>query len=175
MQPIKIQGEWIVRILVLSDSHGLQYFMQRCVEALQPDAVIHLGDMVRDADKLAAQYPGLRFYQVAGNCDGCRVPPDYPEILIEDFCGLRVFMTHGHRHGVKTFLSKLIADGRQCGAKVILYGHTHVADCRQLEDGCWIMNPGSAGYGPSAGMLEISPAGEIQCKLILPADLEEHK
>jgi hypothetical protein len=24
-------------------------------------------------------------------------------------------------------------------------------------------------------MLEISPAGEIQCKLILPADLEEHK
>lgn len=74
-----------MRILVLSDSHGLQYFMQRCVEALQPDAVIHLGDMVRDADKLAAQYPGLRFYQVAGNCDGCRVPPDYPEILIEDF------------------------------------------------------------------------------------------
>lgn len=164
-----------MRILVLSDSHGLQYFMQRCVETLQPDAVIHLGDMVRDADKLAAQYPGLRFYQVAGNCDSCRVPPDYPEILIEDFCGVRVFMTHGHRHGVKTFLSKLIADGRQCGANVILYGHTHVADCRQLEDGCWVMNPGSAGYGPSAGMLEISPAGELQCKLILPADLEEHK
>ena len=63
------------------------------------DAVIHLGDMVRDADKLAAEYPGLRFYQVAGNCDGCRVPPDYPEILIEDFFGVRVFMTHGHRHG----------------------------------------------------------------------------
>ena len=42
-----------MKILVLSDSHGLQYFMQRCVEALQPDAVIHLGDMVRDADKLA--------------------------------------------------------------------------------------------------------------------------
>lgn len=51
-----------MKILVLSDSHGLQYFMQRCVEALQPDAVIHLGDMVRDADKLAAQYPGLAVF-----------------------------------------------------------------------------------------------------------------
>lgn len=162
-----------MKILVLSDSHGLLSFMQRCVEGLQPDAVIHLGDMVCDADSLAAQFPAVRFYQVAGNCDSYRVPPDYPEIRIEDFSGVRVFMTHGHRHGVKTFLSKLIADGQQCGAKVILYGHTHVMDCRRMEDGCWVMNPGSAGYGASAGVIEISDSGEVLCRLVRPADLEE--
>lgn len=162
-----------MKILVLSDSHGVLSFMQRCVESLQPDAVIHLGDMVRDADNLAEQYPGLRFYQVAGNCDSCRVPPDYPEVRLENFAGVRVFMTHGHRHGVKTFLSKLIADGQQCGANVILYGHTHVADCRRIEDGTWVMNPGSAGYGASAGLIEIKSANEYSCRIIRPADLEE--
>ncbi len=146
--------------------------MEQCMDAIRPDAVVHLGDMVRDADALAAEYPNVPFYQVAGNCDSGRVPMDYPEIRIEKFSGVLIYMTHGHRQGVKTFLGKLVADGQKCDADIILYGHTHCTDCWRTEGGCWVMNPGSAGYGYSAGVIEINENREINCIVIRPADLE---
>ena len=145
-----------MKILILSDSHGVLEFMHRCVEAVRPDAVIHLGDMVRDADEMAREYPGIRFFQVAGNCDSGRVPMDYPEVRVEDFLGNRVYMTHGHLHG----------------ADIILYGHTHRADCR-MDDGCLVMNPGAAGYGGSAGVIEIRGKGDFTGRIIRQWDLED--
>lgn len=142
------------------------------MDAIQPDAVMHLGDMVRDADVLSAEYPGVPFYQVAGNCDSGRVMADYPEARVENISGARIYMTHGHRQGVKTFLGKLVADGLQCNADIILYGHTHCPDCRRMEDGRWVMNPGSTGYGASAGIIEISEK-KITCSIICHGDLEE--
>ena len=41
-----------MRILVLSDSHGCVDPMQQCVELVQPQAILHLGDCARDADRL---------------------------------------------------------------------------------------------------------------------------
>lgn len=162
-----------MKILVFSDSHCVLRFMRSCVEAVKPDAIIHLGDTVRDGDVIAQDHPAVRFFQVAGNCDRFRVAPDFPEILVERFSGVKVFMTHGHLHGVKLYLDKLIAEGRKCGADVILYGHTHMADCRQLEDGVWIMNPGSAGFdGGSAGIIRIGEDGTVSCNLIRQIDLE---
>ena len=35
-------------ILVLSDSHSTLRFMRLCVEKIQPDALIHLGDYFDD-------------------------------------------------------------------------------------------------------------------------------
>lgn len=163
-----------MKILVLSDSHGMLCFMRRFMDAVRPDAVIHLGDMVCDADELSAEYPGVRFYQVAGNCDSGHVPADYPQARIESFLGNRVYLTHGHLHGVKCFLGKLMADARQCGADIVLYGHTHTADCR-TEDGRLIMNPGSAGYGASAGVIEIGGKGEFSGRLLRQWDLEDEK
>ena len=40
-----------MRILVLSDSHGCVDPMQQCVELVQPQAILHLGDCARDADR----------------------------------------------------------------------------------------------------------------------------
>lgn len=165
-------GGICLKLLVLSDSHGAQFFMQKCVDLIQPDAVLHLGDLVRDAEELATNNPGLTVYQVAGNCDGSNNAWNYPESVVENFGGVRIFMTHGHRQGVKIFLSKLIADGRQCGADVILYGHTHAPDCHQLEDGCWVMNPGSAGYGTTAGLITIRGKRNFSCNILRYSDLE---
>ena len=33
-----------MKILVMSDSHSALAFMRRCIEAVEPDALIHLGD-----------------------------------------------------------------------------------------------------------------------------------
>lgn len=165
-----------MKILVLSDSHSILGFMQDCVEATQPDVIIHLGDYVSDGQFIAEQYPGIRFYQVAGNCDRYRVSSDFPEVMLLDFSGVRIFFTHGHLHGVKLYPDKLILDGRMRGADVVLYGHTHEADCSQMDDGMWVLNPGSAGnYGGTAGIINIDDSGKIQCQILKQHDLREAK
>ena len=47
-----------MRILVLSDSHGNVDAMVRCVEFAQPDAVLHLGDCLSDAEALHRELQG---------------------------------------------------------------------------------------------------------------------
>ena len=59
-------------------------------------------------------------------------------------------------------------------AQAALYGHTHVAQCYQDEDGMWIMNPGSSGYGGgSAGLIEAENGKILSCRIISPENLEE--
>lgn len=93
-----------MKILVLSDSHSSMRFMYSCMEAVKPDAVIHLGDYYDDGASLHEDYPDVRFYQVPGNCDAFRCPPGVPEILSERVLGVDLYMTHGHRHHVKQYL-----------------------------------------------------------------------
>ena len=58
-----------MKLLILSDSHGEQEFMQLAVRRERPDAVIHLGDHCADADRLAEEFCGLPVLSVRGNCD----------------------------------------------------------------------------------------------------------
>jgi putative phosphoesterase len=122
---------------------------------------------------LAEENPGLYFYQVPGNCDRYRCPFGAAEVLCCRVCGVLLYMTHGHNHRVKSGTGALIADARRCGVQAVLYGHTHQADCRQLEDGLWVLNPGSCGYGGgSAGILETDGKTVTACYLIGHAELE---
>ena len=163
-----------MKILVLSDSHSGLSFMFRCVRAVKPDAIVHLGDYYDDAQTLQEEFPNIRLYQVPGNCDRFRVPPSAHEILILPVCGVELYMTHGHRHNVKMFTGSLIADARKAKAKAALYGHTHIADCRREEEGLWVLNPGSAGsYSGSAGIMEVQDGNILNCRIITAADLEE--
>ena len=161
-----------MKILVLSDSHSAMSFMRRCVEAVKPDAWIHLGDHFDDGAALAEEYPGIPFYQVPGNCDRYRCPPWQPEILIERVCGVDLYMTHGHKHSVKSYLGALLRDARASKVAAVLYGHTHVADCHQESDGLWVLNPGSCGYfGGSAGLIEAENGRIVSCRLLREEDL----
>ena len=148
--------------------------MRLAVKAVQPDAVIHLGDFYEDGEALAQEYPHLCIHQVPGNCDRFRCPPDLPQVMCYDVCGVRLLMTHGHMHGVKGFgTGRLTAEARVMQAKAALYGHTHVADCRQEEDGLWVLNPGACGsYGGSVGMI-LTEDGQIRdCKILQLPQLE---
>ena len=162
-----------MRILVLSDSHSTLRHMRAFVEAIKPQAVIHLGDYYDDAEVLQEEYPQLRLYQVPGNCDKYRCPPFVREILIERIGGVSLYMTHGHRHRVKQYLVELLRDARACGVQAVLYGHTHVADCHQEEDGLWVLNPGSCGSGDgTAGLLEVEDKKITSCRILRQEDLE---
>ena len=165
-----------MKILALSDSHSALYFMRRCIETVKPDAVIHLGDYFEDGKAMEEEYSHIPFHLVPGNCDSYRVAPWQAQILCYPVCGVPVYMTHGHRHGVKMTLTQLLADARASRADIVLYGHTHVADCHREADGLWVMNPGSCGYGGgSAGIVEVDKGKIVSCRIIRQEDLEEMK
>lgn len=161
-----------MKILVLSDSHSALRFMRSCIAAVKPDAVIHLGDHYDDAEILAQENPRIRFHMVPGNCDRYRCPPNTPQILAYPVCGVMLYMTHGHLHGVKSDPFRVIAAAREANAQAVLFGHTHESVCYQEEDGFWVMNPGSCGYGGgSAGIIETADGKISACRLIGQADI----
>ena len=165
-----------MKILVLSDSHSSLRLMRMSIDRIRPDTVIHLGDYYGDAQAVAEEYPHLVFHQVPGNCDNYHCSPFIPRILNYDVGGVRLYMTHGHKHNVKFDLSLLLQDARKARVAAGLYGHTHIPDCRQEPDGLWILNPGSCGHaGGSAGVIE-TDHGRIQaCYLVGAEDLAEMK
>lgn len=163
-----------MKILVFSDSHSGMHFMRRCVDAIKPQAMIHLGDYFDDGETLAELYPHIPMHQVPGNCDRYRCPPWMKPTLCYDVGGVRLYMTHGHKQGVKSSTALLVAEAHAMHAQAALYGHTHVAENYQDETGMWVMNPGSAGYGGgSAGLIETDGNTIISCRLIMPENLEE--
>lgn len=156
-----------MKILVLSDSHASRHYMRRCVENVQPDAVVHLGDYYNDAQDLAEEYPSIPFYAVPGNCDRHRGYIPDPETKLQIVGGVRFMLTHGHLHNVKMTLTRLLADARAMGVHAVLFGHTHEAYCVKEEDGLWVLNPGSSGYGGgTAGIIEIKDGKITDCHLI---------
>lgn len=155
-----------MKILVLSDSHAHLSFMRRCISGVKPNAVVHLGDYFDDGEVMKEEFPGIPFYQVPGNCDRYRCPPNQPQILIDRVCGVDLYMTHGHKHSVKTYLGALLKDARTAGVDAVLYGHTHTADCHREEE-LWVLNPGSCGYyGGSAGIIEVENGKITSCRVI---------
>lgn len=162
-----------MKILVLSDSHAGLSFMRRAIRAVKPDAVVHLGDFYDDAEALAEENPNIRFHMVPGNCDHNRLFNCGPEILCYDVCGVRLYMTHGHKHEVKRTMLPLLKDARAAGAAAVLYGHTHAAVCYQEDDGLWVLNPGPCGSsGGSVGLIETDGDKIKACRLLRQADLE---
>ena len=59
-----------MKLLVVSDVHGDLDALERAVDAeADADAVIFLGDGLREAEDLQDMRPELKIYSVRGNCD----------------------------------------------------------------------------------------------------------
>ena len=150
----------MMRVLVISDTHGDEQALCRAVEA-QPTArvVLHLGDGVREAEAAASAYPDREFHLIRGNNDWSagRAYPLTQELLLS---GKRVFLTHGHGYRVKMGLYDVVCAARERGADILLFGHTH-QPLTDYEDGLYLMNPGSLGYGGTYGIVDITLAGVV--------------
>ena len=136
---------------------------------LKPDHVIHLGDHYDDGQILALENPHIRFHQVPGNCDRYHLLSWQPDILCYPIGGVLLYMTHGHKHGVKSSTERLLEAAREKGVQAVLYGHTHIPDCHREEDGLWVLNPGSAGKG-CVGVIEINGEKISSCSIIRQED-----
>ena len=130
-------------LLILSDSHNSREAIERILkaEAATIDALIFLGDGLRDLELALTRYPKLRAYAVAGNCDyGALEPLD--GLVAFDQCV--IFYTHGHMYGVKYDLDTLTDAASARGAEIALFGHTHIPLAEQRGK-VFLFNPGSCG------------------------------
>ncbi|MFC4618175.1 metallophosphoesterase family protein [Camelliibacillus cellulosilyticus] len=127
-----------MKCLVVSDSHGLTEELSAVVKRHQADVdiCIHCGDSELAADSVTM----IPFLGVQGNCDTHDV--GFPNERIYESDGLTVFITHGHLYQVKMSMMNLWYKAREAGAKVVFFGHTHVAGTG-LKDGILFLNPGS--------------------------------
>ena len=149
-----------MKVLIFSDSHRSLSGMYDAIEQHKPQQIIHLGDLEEDALEVARLYPQLPFCTVPGNCDGWTTSPLKKRITLE---GHTILLSHGHLWGVKSGYGRAIAEGRQAGADILLFGHTHHPLCQQLPDGMWMINPGAcrSTYG-----LLILEHNTVQCSIL---------
>ncbi len=153
-------------MVVLSDTHG----SRRTIERLYPlfaenDYIVHLGDGNRDMAEVFSAFPEKTFV-CRGNCD---FPVSYGregwELSVE---GVKFFFCHGHAYGVKTTLERLKEEALRRGAKVALYGHTHIARTEEA-DGVLLLNPGCAGlYTAQPSYAYIVVNGEKVTSSVVP-------
>ncbi len=152
-------------IAVISDTHRVNKYINLAKNVIKDaDILIHLGDNIEDVDILKDGFDG-EVYAVAGNCD---FSAKYPKEGMIEINGRKIFYTHGDLYGVKTTINNIYYRGRELGADVVLFGHTHEHGIERTED-LILMNPGSVSLprlrGRYVGIIDIDDNGEIDTYL----------
>jgi putative phosphoesterase len=153
-----------MRLLVISDTHGNYPLAVEVLEGAGPvDVIIHLGDEIEDARMIEAII-GRPLVKVPGNCD---LGEEGARALSLSCDGTKFFITHGDRYQVKAGLAHLHKKAAKEKARIVLYGHTHVAAIVEI-DGILFVNPGALSAKcstPSYATITIS-AGEVAAEII---------
>ncbi len=150
-----------MKLIVVSDIHGRYERLSEVMELHRDaDALIFLGDGLRELLRADAYSYPFTVYSVSGNCDSFSAFSNYldnaPEELILNFEGYRFYLLHGHTKSVKSGLDRLTVAANSREADVVLFGHTHLtlekylpagseAGRGELKKPLYLFNPGSLG------------------------------
>lgn len=150
---------------VMSDTHCIEKYINLAFEKMKnADVILHLGDCSPDIAKFKDKFNG-EVYVVDGNCD---FKGDYPKERLLEIQNKKIFMAHGDRYGVKNDFNNIYYRGKELGADIVLFGHSHIEMIQEVND-MLLMNPGSAslpkGKGNSIGIIEIDDNGNIDAKI----------
>ena len=131
----KIEVESL-KLLVMSDTHGDAEIMKAVRERhLDVDAIIHCGD-----SELPLDHPYLKGVNaVRGNCDR---DAEFPEEILFEIEGKKIFVAHGHLLNVKRTTMNLLYRSKEVQADATFFGHSHVLGA-ELVDHILFVNPGS--------------------------------
>lgn len=175
-------------IAVVADTHipdrvgGLHPMLLLELQALQPDLILHAGDIcapaVLESLKQIAPVEAVR-----GNRDWLFVK-SLP--LVREFSvnGVRIALQHGHgtfldyladkweyfKQGYRLERYLRIVRRSANNATVLVFGHTHYAEC-VWENNVLLFNPGSASmppprkWRPTFGVLRISADGHVEAEI----------
>ncbi len=131
----------ILRLLILSDSHGAVFHLKRILQKeTGADVVFHLGDGAPDLRSCADLMKDKQTFANKGNCDGSL--HHLPAENIVSFENQTVFACHGHIYGVKNSLTPLMFAAMKHEASICLYGHTHIPSI-DFRNGIIFVNPGA--------------------------------
>ena len=138
-----------MKILLVSDSHGRDEYLLAAMEAERPfDALIHLGDFQTD-EEAVEEMAGVPVFMVAGNCDYYTRLSDVRILELE---GHRIFMAHGHNHGVRWGdVRRLKNTARKNRCDIVMFGHTHCPVEDRSDPDLLILNPGSISLPRQSG------------------------
>ncbi|MFC6731289.1 MULTISPECIES: metallophosphoesterase [unclassified Haladaptatus] len=156
-------------ITVVSDTHGDagHCLSGRTLDAVaEADLVLHAGDFYTAAALDAFEEEATRLEGVYGNSDVSAVRERLPAERVVEFDGLRIALTHGHRH-TDTSLTMF---GRQSNADLVVFGHSHQPGYEVRGD-IGFLNPGSHAdprwYRPAHAELEVFD-DHVEGRLIEP-------
>jgi len=154
------------------------------LRAVRVEQILHAGDVclaqvLKELEKVAP------LVVVGGNRDFLFWPP-LATVLHLDFFGIELALMHGHGGYWSYVAEKIryilvgysfdrlreILPPYAPQAKVIVYGHTHLAE-NVWVDGRLFFNPGSASsgmrkkkMGPSFGVMRIFPSGKVDARIL---------
>lgn len=114
----------MVKLGIISDSHRADAQLNRFLAVCKRekyDAIIHLGDVCRDARWLEDQLE-VPLISVAGNCDPLSRHLREARLTYE---GHSLLAVHGDAYSVKYGYERLSYYAEEVGAKIVLFGHTH--------------------------------------------------
>lgn len=155
------------KILVVSDTHGDPTRLIDTIEKEKPfDIMIHCGDAECSEGRLM-MLSDTTVYGVQGNNDYFY---DYPAKREFEINGIKFYLTHGHLDGVHFGIDKIGYAAKAKGAKVALYGHTHIPHLEEME-GITFLNPGSLTYPrqigrkPTYAIINISEDGNMTAEI----------
>ena len=160
----------MTKLLILSDSHGGSDAIALILKAEREniDALIFLGDGLRDLELALTKYPRLRTYAVAGNCDFfSRLAKAQ---LVELGCH-RILITHGHYHYVSVGIRDLAEEAKANGCDIAMFGHTHRPLLDENDPELTVLNPGSLsfprqeGRRPSYALMEYGESGKARFEI----------
>lgn len=131
-----------MKFIIFSDSHGYTNSMSDVlydIDYKDCDLVIHLGDYVKDAEKLEIEHPNFNICFISGNNDFKFIENNEKILEVE---GKRILACHGHKYNVKIGLERLLITAKQRHFDIVLFGHTHIPYNNEI-DGILFLNPGS--------------------------------
>ena len=148
-----------MKFLVFSDSHSNSSKIKEVIDLHKAkcDCIIFLGDGLKDIYYIMEQYREIPFFIVKGNCDF--LTGDVEEEKLVCFDNFKIFITHGHKYGVKSGYGRLAYRARELEADAVLFGHTHIPfdDVIEIADKqIKLFNPGSIGYDGNFGVVNTS-------------------
>lgn len=156
-----------MKILIVSDSHGRTKYLETVIDKVSPiDLFIHLGDIEGDEDYIRSLVK-CETAMVSGNNDYFTSLDREMEITIGRYT---VFLCHGHRYRVNWGTDTIKEAGRQLGADIVMFGHTHIPLVDLSED-IIAINPGSIsqprqdGHIPTYIIMDIDRFGEAHFTL----------
>lgn len=153
-----------MKAAVFSDTHRKTASMLETIGRCRPDMVIHLGDHDSDTEDIRRMFPEIPLFSVCGNCDFCATAPERDIVNIGP---VKAFISHGHLYNVKYIGPQRLAyAAMEAGAKIAMFGHTHVPMAEQMGE-VLVINPGSAGKGCPCtwALVEVSDDGSISCSI----------